>query len=622
MAIANRHSTVWTILLAAAATLLGMQALRVFATNLVWYLGETSDRVVMAVVAFVAFGTVGLAWPLLRLAGLKRAALVSAAGLVLARLIDQANPVAVLDLTLGFLGVMFFGWLVVARIGRGGRAAGIGLTAALGIDIAIRAAFDTVDVAFSDSVWASLIVIALAAVLLAAVWRGPGAAAGRVGPRAAWQFPGIPAALLLFMLVTGNFGQVAVRGQLGWGETVIWLSAGAAAGLVRTLLPRDGDRSRRLAHTLISATALAGGLLAYWGGSGGIWVAVAALGLAHLLCLLPADPTGDTHNGGGPSAFFVTLGFIFFVALLFIFYSFYGPFWVVLVLIALVVLGGFGAVVRADAGSAPALGARGRWLVIGLVLLTLAPSLVKALNQQTPTLTATPADRPLRILSYNTRQGFGLEDRFGLEPVAAEIERHNPDIVALQEIARGWVISGMVDQLQWLANRLDMRLYFEPNLADTWGNAFLVRLPVLAEEHLRFEDLGRVPRGVQGITVSTANGPLRILVTHLDSEADGDQVRADQAAEVLGVWGGVGATLLVGDMNFTPDSAGYALVAASGLRDLLREADNDGPTYPADTPDERIDYAFGTADLAVTTAESPVSTASDHRPVLVDLEVR
>ena len=110
MAIANRHLTVWTILLAAAATLLGMQALRVFATNLVWYLGETSDRVVMAVVAFVAFGTVGLAWPLLRLAGLKRAALVSAAGLVLARLIDQANPVAVLDLTLGFLGVMFFGW--------------------------------------------------------------------------------------------------------------------------------------------------------------------------------------------------------------------------------------------------------------------------------------------------------------------------------------------------------------------------------------------------------------------------------------------------------------------------------------------------------------------------------
>ncbi len=63
-------------------------------------------------------------------------------------------------------------------------------------------------------------------------------------------------------------------------------------------------------------------------------------------------------------------------------------------------------------------------------------------------------------------------------------------------------------------------------------------------------------------------------------------------------------------------------MAGSGFRDLLREAGNDGPTYPADEPDERIDYAFGTADLVVSTAESPVSTASDHRPVLVDLEVR
>jgi len=619
---ANRHSAAGTILLAAAVTLLGMQALRVFATNLVWYLGETSDRVVMAVVAFVAFGTVGLAWPLLRLAGLRRAALVSAAGLALVRIVDQANAVAVVDLALGFLGTMFFGWLVAARIGRGGRAAGIGLAAALGLDVAIRAAFDTVDVAFADSVWATLIVIALAAVLLAALWRGPEPAAGRIGSGAAWQLLGIPAALLLFMLVTGNFGQVAVRGELGWGETVIWLSAGAAAGLIRALLPRDGDRSRRLAHTLISAAALAGGLLAYWGDSGGIWVAVAALGLAHLLCLLPAEPTDDTRDGGGPTSLFVTLGFIFFVALLFIFYSFYGPFWVVVVLMALVVLGGFGAMLRAGADAAPGLGASGRWLVIGLVLLSLAPGLVKALAHNTPTLMAPPADRPIRVLSYNTRQGFGLEDRFGLEPVAAEIERHNPDIVALQEIARGWVISGMVDQLRWLANRLDMRLYFEPNLADTWGNAFLVRLPVIAEEHLRFEDLGRVPRGVQGITVATANGPLRILVTHLDSEADGDRVRADQAGEVLGLWGGSAATLLVGDMNFIPDSAGYTLVAGSGFRDLLREAGNDGPTYPADEPDERIDYAFGTADLVVSTAESPVSTASDHRPVLVDLEVR
>ena len=622
MAQENRHGTTWTILLAVAATLLGLESLRVFATNLVWYLGETSDRVVMAVVAFVAFGTVGLAWPVLRIAGFRRAALVSGVGLALARIVDQANSLAVLDLALGFLGTMFFGWLVAGRIGRGGRPAGIGMAAALALDVAIRAAFDTVDVPFSDSAAATLIVFGLGAAVMIALWRDAGATVGHIGAGAAWPLLGIPATLLLFMVVTGNFGQVAVRGELAWGETMIWLSAGASAGLVRALLTRDGDRSRRLAHVLISASALAGGLLAYWGGSGGIWVAVAALGLAHLLALMPVDPATDQPDDrGGAATLFVTVGFIVFVALLFIFYSFYGPFWIIVTLMALAVLAGFGSVLKSGSAETFGLGASARWLVVGLVLLGLGPGLAKALTYQTPATQAAPADDRIRVLSYNTRQGFGLDDRFDLERVAKEIEKHDPDVVALQEMGRGWVISGMVDQVQWLANRLGMRAYFEPNLADTWGNAFLVKVPVVAQEHVRFDSPGRVPRGVQGITISTANRSLRILVTHLDSEDDGDQVRVDQAGMVLDLWAADDHTLVVGDMNFTPDSAGYALVAASGLRDLVREAGNDGPTYPADKPFERIDYAFGSADLKVLTAEVPVSTASDHRPVLVEIEL-
>ena len=97
------------LLLTVATPVLGLEALRVFATNLVWYLGETSDRVVMAVVAFLSFGTVGVIWPVLKIATFRQATLIGTAGLVLTRLVDQANSVPVIDLVLSFLGTMFFG---------------------------------------------------------------------------------------------------------------------------------------------------------------------------------------------------------------------------------------------------------------------------------------------------------------------------------------------------------------------------------------------------------------------------------------------------------------------------------------------------------------------------------
>lgn len=609
------------LLLTVATTVLGLEALRVFATNLVWYLGETSDRVVMAVVAFLAFGTVGVIWPVLKIATFRQATLIGTAGLVLTRLVDQANSVPVIDLVLGFLGTMFFGWLVVSRLGRGGQIAGIGMAAALAIDIAIRAAFDTADLPFVDSVWALLIVLTLGTTAAAALWKAPNADDGQVSAISAWPLFGIPSCLLLFMLVTGNFGQVAVRGELDWAETVLWLSAGAAAGLIRALLPRGQSWKRTGMHAVLSGAALGGGIAAYWGGTGGLWVGVAALGLAHLLSLLPANPTMVSKpGGGGAEAAFVSAGFILFVALLFTFYSFYGPEWIVTVLVAVVVICGLGRVTMSQDMTTTPLAGPGRWIVAVLLVVSVTPGLWKALTYETPAMTELE-DGQVLVLSYNIRQGFGLDDRLDLERVATEIEKHNPDVVALQEMGRGWIISGMIDQVQWLANRLGMQAHFVPNLADTWGNAFLVKVPVINQGHVRFDDQGRVPRGVQAITVPTDRGNLRILVTHLDSEDDGAQVRMGQLAVVLTLWDSSTQSLIVGDMNFTPDTTEYTSIVSSGLRDLLLEVGNDQGTWPSDDPTERIDYAFGTDDLHLLRADSPMSYASDHLPIIVEVQL-
>ena len=58
------------------------------------------------------------------------------------------------------------------------------------------------------------------------------------------------------------------------------------------------------------------------------------------------------------------------------------------------------------------------------------------------------------------------------------IEEQQPDIVALQEVTRGWVIYGSFDMLVWLSQRLDMPYVYGPAADSVWGNAILSRYPM------------------------------------------------------------------------------------------------------------------------------------------------
>ena len=63
---------------------------------------------------------------------------------------------------------------------------------------------------------------------------------------------------------------------------------------------------------------------------------------------------------------------------------------------------------------------------------------------------------PVRVMSYNLHQGFDTGGSLAIEEQAKVIEEAGPDIVALQEVSRGWVVDGSFDMLVWLSRRLDM----------------------------------------------------------------------------------------------------------------------------------------------------------------------
>ena len=107
-----------------------------------------------------------------------------------------------------------------------------------------------------------------------------------------------------------------------------------------------------------------------------------------------------------------------------------------------------------------------------------------------------------------------------------------------------------------------------------------------------------------------------MLHTHLDHEDDGDTVRAAQVVRILEDWGTTPRTILLGDLNAEPDSVAIRTLANAGFVD----ASPGGPlTYPADEPEDRIDYIFVTPDLTVSEAETRESLASDHLPVWASL---
>jgi endonuclease/exonuclease/phosphatase family metal-dependent hydrolase len=239
---------------------------------------------------------------------------------------------------------------------------------------------------------------------------------------------------------------------------------------------------------------------------------------------------------------------------------------------------------------------------------------------------AHPAQLPaeLRLLDYNIHMGF---DAFGLpDPagIAAAIAEARADVVALQEVGRGWTVNGGADLFAWLRWRFpEYRAVYGPMNGALWGNALLIRHPVTAEGSVRFP-LRESPfrRGLTWARVPASAGELLIIATHFAHEVTADHDRLEQAGDLLAFWRGRPRTVVMGDLNAGPDSAPVTRLEASGLRNALAPFGlASAPTYPSPAPAERIDYVLLTTDLEPVAGGIPRTTASDHLPVIVQIRV-
>jgi endonuclease/exonuclease/phosphatase family metal-dependent hydrolase len=261
-------------------------------------------------------------------------------------------------------------------------------------------------------------------------------------------------------------------------------------------------------------------------------------------------------------------------------------------------------------------------------------------------------DGPLRVLSLNMLHGFPqfahLSPRLDL--IAAEIRRHDPDIVCLQEVpwtrrlgsaAADLAQRTGLNHLYLRANGNRRAIFFEE------GEAILSRYPLQDAVWVELQPRAGTfeHRVALGATAATPWGDLRVFVTHL---TNGDaEVNHQQAASLLAFVqaSASGAAVVAGDFNATEGSPQIRALTGHWV-DAYRAANPqaDGPTCCVDDlqagPDEplekRIDYLFvvAPAGSGVTVHSArrafeqpfPVADgwlwASDHVGLLVELALQ
>jgi endonuclease/exonuclease/phosphatase family metal-dependent hydrolase len=222
-------------------------------------------------------------------------------------------------------------------------------------------------------------------------------------------------------------------------------------------------------------------------------------------------------------------------------------------------------------------------------------------------------------MTYNIHSAFDRSGRLDPEAIARVIEDSGADIVSLQEVSRGWLIDASTDLVGWLSRRLGMTARFQGTADPIWGNMLLSRSGFIETGAAPLPIAGTLlPRGYVWARIDVGAGdPWLIIGTHLHHIAEEPGPRLEQIPVLMDFWNQRPRTLLMGDLNSEPSWPEMALPRQAGMVDTWAEVGHDeGLTWPADDPFQRIDWIWHSPDLHPLSAQTLVTVASDHRPVV------
>lgn len=255
-----------------------------------------------------------------------------------------------------------------------------------------------------------------------------------------------------------------------------------------------------------------------------------------------------------------------------------------------------------------------QWTVWAAALLLLLP-LGKVRSQASDAI----GRNTLRMMSFNIRNGMGIDDQTDYDRTAAAIIRVNPDVVAVQEVDSVTGRSGQTDVLRVLAGKTRMYPVFAPAIPYDGGKYGIGMLS--KEKPVRFRYLP-LPGREEARALLVVEFPEYVFCcTHLsltpeDGIASIPVIRrvAEETAKPL---------FIAGDWNATNGSE----LLAEMQKDFQLLNDPKLPTFPADRPDSCLDYIAGYIGkgkpfVRLSSAVVAEPLASDHRPIVAEVRLK
>lgn len=626
----REHRRAARVLFASLVIVFGLQSMRFLFASLAWYLRDTVgigvlDLIPIALAPFLLAAVLPIA---ARWVGFRNALTIGVFLLIAARLLNQIASDPGLELwfaagaTLAFVGLLPF----LLTLGRSAIVAGVLI--GIAIDSGIKGLGMSLDLAYQPG-WRP--VVAVAALGAALAWAFSALGGVRV------QGVGWRSGLPLLGLAPFLFIQMLLLQNQGWTSAVTGVSGPTAQLRIAILNVVAIYLAHRLAGNrvvfIVSLALLVVTVIAAEG-SAGLYNVLSVLAIpAAALVWAGIVPEPGTDRLGIASTYLIASATVFLIFGL----AYYVP--------LDMSLGFEGAAVRIAAGigvgilglaalpnipSFPAIG-RADWLLAGVVAVLPIVAFISAAAVETTE--KAELDEPIRFVSYNIHSAFNPSGTLDLDAIAQVIEDTRADVVGLQELPRGRLLSGNTDMLTLLQLELGFEHVAYFGTTDpVWGNAVLSRYPIVAVETDYLPKVGTpMQRGSLGATIRAGDREILVISTHLqhvndsdlhdtDPEADLLPVHQEQIAEILEAWSGRQPAVLLGDFNARPDWAQIGILLDAGWLDVWDEAGvGDGFTSNSVDPRYRIDYIFHTGDMAATDAGVIQSLASDHLAVVADL---
>lgn len=236
--------------------------------------------------------------------------------------------------------------------------------------------------------------------------------------------------------------------------------------------------------------------------------------------------------------------------------------------------------------------------------------------RQNPRKPNSSGPNTVRILTWNVHAGVGPDGVYDLPRIAALVRRHEPDIVALQEIdSRGRGSDAFAYMSKALGSHAaEARTIVTPD--GDYGHVLISRWPMT---EIAIHDLSvtrREPRRAIETIVQTPYGPLHLASVHLGLSL---RERRQQAAMLSAIAGTARqTTVMLGDFNdwFIYGTVRRALATVLPGRTKLR-------SFPAVWPIFMLDRIYCRPRHALLDCwTDPLGRrVSDHLPVFADIRM-